>query len=686
MTHRRRWPGSSISISTISAPFRAPSLRAAPPGSGGARRARRGKAHSAATRPRLDNLAQRIEPKATWDDIVLLPNESKLLHQIADQVANRTQVYQDWGFEKKTSRGLGINALFAGDSGTTGKTMAAEVLANHLKLHVYRIDLSAVVSKYIGETEKNLRRLFDAAEDGGAILFFDEADALFGKRTEVKDSHDRYANIEINYLLQRMESYGGLAILATNMKSTLDQAFLRRLRFIVDFHFPGAGERKAIWQKVFPKDVPLRRPRFRPAGAAEPHRRTDFAHRAERGLRGGGRQGQGHHAHRARLRAQRIPQAGASRPRTRFPLAADGRLARSGREDRAPYRAAGGGWGFFRRAVHGKRIGAAVTCANSERPVPRGRPRRASGGGRCDAATRRAANPHRTARAARGDRQEDRGCHSCEHRHARPQTRWTDMTTFPGSPVVLQAGIVLLDPDSFAILPGGVIALQYNPDSLTRTLKVKGISEGGDRSEALRLTGPAEETFKLDAEIDATDQLEFPDTNANAVQYGIFPQLAGALETLVYPASSTLQMNFALSQAGTLEIMPMMAPMCAVRVEPQSHRAGAHHRLQHHRRSLRSAAQSDARESEPGDARAFSIDDLYFGDKGGGLYMAYQRQKEMLAQLFQRGTLGSLGLEGVAMTSAPQFDRARPRAGNACAGAAQEHVVLLDQPLLRHRH
>lgn len=210
----------------------------------------------AATRPRLDNLAQRIEPKATWDDIVLLPSEAKLLHQIADQVGNRTQVYQDWGFEKKTSRGLGINALFAGDSGT-GKTMAAEVLANHLKLHVYRIDLSAVVSKYIGETEKNLRKLFDAAEDGGAILFFDEADALFGKRTEVKDSHDRYANIEINYLLQRMESYCGLAILATNMKSTLDQAFLRRLRFIVDFHFPAAGERRAIWQKVFPRDVPL---------------------------------------------------------------------------------------------------------------------------------------------------------------------------------------------------------------------------------------------------------------------------------------------------------------------------------------------------------------------------------------------------------------------------------------------
>jgi SpoVK/Ycf46/Vps4 family AAA+-type ATPase len=154
------------------------------------------------------------------------------------------------------NRGLGISALFAGQSGT-GKTMAAEVIANQLELNLYRIDLSAVVSKYIGETEKNLRRLFDAAEDGGAILFFDEADALFGKRSEVKDSHDRYANIEINYLLQRMEAYRGLAILATNMKGLLDPAFLRRLRFIVNFSFPGPQERREIWQKVFPPQTPV---------------------------------------------------------------------------------------------------------------------------------------------------------------------------------------------------------------------------------------------------------------------------------------------------------------------------------------------------------------------------------------------------------------------------------------------
>ena len=205
----------------------------------------------ASTRPRLDELAQRLDAKATWDDLVLPPQEEKLLHQIAAQVSQRAKVYEAWGFGQKMNRGLGISALFAGDSGT-GKTMAAEVIANELRLNLYRIDLSAVVSKYIGETEKNLRRLFDAAEDGGAILFFDEADALFGKRSEVRDSHDRYANIEINYLLQRLEAYRGLAILATNMKNALDGAFTRRLRFIVNFPFPGLAERRDIWQKVFP--------------------------------------------------------------------------------------------------------------------------------------------------------------------------------------------------------------------------------------------------------------------------------------------------------------------------------------------------------------------------------------------------------------------------------------------------
>ncbi|MBD2357563.1 ATP-binding protein [Tolypothrix sp. FACHB-123] len=208
------------------------------------------------TRPQLDNLAQRIDVKATWDDIVLPKEEINLLHQIADQVRSRHQVYEDWGFHQRMNRGMGISALFAGESGV-GKTMGAEVIAHDLSLHLYRIDLSSVVSKYIGETEKNLRRLFDAAEDGGAILFFDEADALFGKRSEVKDSHDRYANIEINYLLQRIEAYRGLAILATNMKSTLDVAFMRRLRFIVNFPFPNPKERKLIWQKAFPPETPI---------------------------------------------------------------------------------------------------------------------------------------------------------------------------------------------------------------------------------------------------------------------------------------------------------------------------------------------------------------------------------------------------------------------------------------------
>jgi len=204
----------------------------------------------------MERLARRVDAKAHWDQLVLPPEQKNLLRQITHQVRCRTVVYETWGFRERMNRGLGISALFAGESGT-GKTMAAEVIANDLDLDLYCIDLSGVVSKYIGETEKNLRKLFDAAEDSGAIIFFDEADALFGKRSEIKDSHDRYANIEINYLLQRMESYRGVAILATNMKSALDQAFVRRLRFIVDFPFPGAEERMAIWRHIFPAGTPL---------------------------------------------------------------------------------------------------------------------------------------------------------------------------------------------------------------------------------------------------------------------------------------------------------------------------------------------------------------------------------------------------------------------------------------------
>jgi len=206
-------------------------------------------------RPRLEGLAQRIDPVATWEDLVLPDAQRSVLREIAAHVRQRNKVYEAWGFARKSSRGLGISALFAGMSGT-GKTLAAEVLAHELRLDLYHIDLSSIVSKYIGETEKNLRRVFDAAEEGGAILLFDEADALFGKRSEVKDSHDRYANIEVSYLLQRMEAYRGLAILTTNMKNALDAAFLRRIRFIVQFPFPDAVQRAEIWQRIFPPATP----------------------------------------------------------------------------------------------------------------------------------------------------------------------------------------------------------------------------------------------------------------------------------------------------------------------------------------------------------------------------------------------------------------------------------------------
>jgi SpoVK/Ycf46/Vps4 family AAA+-type ATPase len=203
----------------------------------------------------LDDLAQRLETAASFDDLVLPPSQTEQLADIASQVRNRVKVYDEWQMSGPSRRGLGISALFAGPSGT-GKTLAAEVLANTLRLDLYRVDLSQVVSKYIGETEKNLRRIFDGAEGGGAVLLFDEADALFGKRTEVRDSHDRYANVEISYLLQRMESYQGLSLLTTNMRGALDPAFLRRLRFIVTFPFPGPAERAQIWARAFPSTTP----------------------------------------------------------------------------------------------------------------------------------------------------------------------------------------------------------------------------------------------------------------------------------------------------------------------------------------------------------------------------------------------------------------------------------------------
>ncbi|WP_227814764.1 ATP-binding protein [Nitrogeniibacter aestuarii] len=203
----------------------------------------------------LLELAQRIMPRAGWADLVLPPSQRRTLEQIVVHYRQRIRVLHDWGFARRSERGLGLATLFAGESGT-GKTLAAEVLAHELRLPLYRIDLSSVISKYIGETEKNLRKVFDAAEDVGAILLFDEADALFGKRSEVKDSHDRYANIEVSYLLQRMECYRGLAVLTTNHRAALDAAFSRRLRFVVQFPFPDASQREAIWRGIFPKETP----------------------------------------------------------------------------------------------------------------------------------------------------------------------------------------------------------------------------------------------------------------------------------------------------------------------------------------------------------------------------------------------------------------------------------------------
>lgn len=207
-------------------------------------------------RQQLDDLAQRIEPVSCWEELILPEHQKAILHQIVAHVRNRLKVCEDWGFARKSVRGLGLSTLFAGESGT-GKTMAAEVLANELHLDLYRIDLSSVVSKYIGETEKNLRKVFDAAESSGVILLFDEADALFGKRSEVRDSHDRYANIEVSYLLQRMEAYRGLAVLTTNMKAALDGAFSRRLSFVVQFPFPDQPQRELIWRRIFPSATPV---------------------------------------------------------------------------------------------------------------------------------------------------------------------------------------------------------------------------------------------------------------------------------------------------------------------------------------------------------------------------------------------------------------------------------------------
>jgi SpoVK/Ycf46/Vps4 family AAA+-type ATPase len=204
----------------------------------------------------LLGLARPIEPKHSWADIVLPSDRLAQLHEICARATLRHVVYDRWGFEKKLSTGRGLTALFSGPSGT-GKTMAAEIIAGELGLELHKIDLSQIVSKYIGETEKNLDRIFQAAENANAILFFDEADALFGKRSEVKDAHDRYANIEVGYLLQKMDEYEGIAILATNLRQNMDEAFIRRLHVVVEFPFPGEADRRRIWAAIFPPEAPL---------------------------------------------------------------------------------------------------------------------------------------------------------------------------------------------------------------------------------------------------------------------------------------------------------------------------------------------------------------------------------------------------------------------------------------------
>jgi hypothetical protein len=205
---------------------------------------------------KLATLAAKIQPRYAWDDIVLPADTLSQLQEMVITVRQRPLVYGDWGFDRKLALGKGLSALFAGDSGT-GKTMAADIMAGELGLDLYKVDLSTLVSKYIGETEKNLDRIFSEAATSNAILFFDEADAIFGKRSEVKDSHDRYANIEISYLLQRMEAYDGVVILATNMRANLDEAFARRLHFAIEFPFPEAEDREQIWRVNFPAETPL---------------------------------------------------------------------------------------------------------------------------------------------------------------------------------------------------------------------------------------------------------------------------------------------------------------------------------------------------------------------------------------------------------------------------------------------
>ena len=267
----------------------------------------------AQTRGALDRVARRIPLRHTWDDLVLPARTVEELRELCDRIERADQVFDVWGFGRKLS-GTGTAALFAGPSGA-GKTLAAAVVARSVGLDLFKIDLAGVVSKYIGETEQNLERIFAAADGANAILFFDEADAIFGKRTEVRDSHDRYANLEVSYLLQKLESYGGPTILATNLSQHMDESLLRRFAFTVRFPLPDEIGRRRIWRRMWPKAAPARsggRPRCarRPFPAERrPHPQRRAGGRVSRRRR---RRRRAHAAPAARHRA-RIPEDGQDR-------------------------------------------------------------------------------------------------------------------------------------------------------------------------------------------------------------------------------------------------------------------------------------------------------------------------------------------------------------------------------------
>ena len=282
-----------------------------------------------ASSSRLGELATRLEPAYSWADLVLAERQLDVLRSISAYLRHRDRVLSEWGYETTVSRAQGLKVLFAGESGT-GKTMAAQVLGAELGLEMFRVDLAGTVSKYIGETEKNLERIFTAADGSNAILFFDEADALFGKRSEVSDSHDRYANMEVAYLLQRMEAYPGAVILATNFRRNLDDAFVRRLDFVIDFPFPEPADRRRIWELVLPAARACRRRRRPglPGRAVQALGRRDpkllAGRRVQRGRRG--------HADRDAPPGARggpgIRQAGAAHARGRFRALPRGRPRR----------------------------------------------------------------------------------------------------------------------------------------------------------------------------------------------------------------------------------------------------------------------------------------------------------------------------------------------------------------------